>query len=242
MRAVLVDWLVDLQQQFKLLQETLFLAVSIIDRYLTHAGQHIHHTQLQLVGVAAMFIAAKLEEIYSPEIADFVYITDDAYTKKEIRHMERTIINTLQFDLYPPISLSFLRRFSKAGYADYTQHNIAKYILEQSLLDYTLVSSSASMKAAAALYLSLLITKNSDHVSAWNKNLQYYSSYSSHDLLPTVSMLAKMMDKAVANTKLQAVRNKYSSSKFLHVAQLPQLQGYFQHDLCKMILVSYKSS
>ena len=206
-----------------------------MSRYLTLAGQHIHHTQLQLVGVAAMFVAAKIEELYSPEIADFVYITDDAYNKKEIRHMERTIINTLQFDLYPPISINFLRRFSKAGGADHTQHNIAKYILEQALLDYTLVSSPASRTAAAALYLSLLITKNSDHVSVWNKNLQYYSSYSCQDLLPTVSMLAKMMNKALANTKLQAVRNKYSSSKFMHVAQLPQLQGCIQHDPCKMV-------
>lgn len=230
MRAVLVDWLVDVQQQFKLLQETLFLTISIIDRYLAVAGQHIHHTQLQLVGVAAMFVAAKLEEIFCPVIGDFVYITDDAYTKKEIRHMERTIINTLQFDLYPPISLRFLRRYSKAGDVDYTQHNIAKYILEQSLLDYTLVSIPASMKAAAALYLSLLITNDGDDVSVWNKNLEYYSSYSDKELLPIVNLLSKMLNKAAQNTKLQAVKNKYSSSTFMHVAKLPQLQVCSMYD------------
>eukprot|EP00091_Calanus_sinicus_P014566 TRINITY_DN32169_c0_g1_i1.p1 TRINITY_DN32169_c0_g1~~TRINITY_DN32169_c0_g1_i1.p1 ORF type:complete len:153 (+),score=47.03 TRINITY_DN32169_c0_g1_i1:44-460(+) len=99
MRAVLVDWLVDVQMQFKLLQETLFLTISIIDRYLMAEGKTVHRTQLQLVGVAAMFLAAKVEEIFAPEISDFVYITDDAYTSKEIRHTELKMISTLHFDL-----------------------------------------------------------------------------------------------------------------------------------------------
>eukprot|EP00091_Calanus_sinicus_P020568 TRINITY_DN568_c0_g1_i5.p1 TRINITY_DN568_c0_g1~~TRINITY_DN568_c0_g1_i5.p1 ORF type:complete len:116 (+),score=38.67 TRINITY_DN568_c0_g1_i5:34-348(+) len=80
MRGVLVDWLVEVQQQFRLLQETLFMTMSIIDRYLCLEGKTVHRSQLQLVGVSAMFLAAKVEEIFAPEISDFVYITDNAYT------------------------------------------------------------------------------------------------------------------------------------------------------------------
>jgi len=227
MRAVLVDWLVEVQQQFRLLQETHFMTVSIIDRYLALEGKTVHRSQLQLVGVTAMFLAAKVEEIFAPEISDFVYITDDAYTGEEIRHMELKILNALNFDLCRPISLNFLRRYSKAGDVDLLQHAVAKYILEQGLMDYTLVSMKPSMMAASALHLALLVTETSEVSSlgsVWNLNLQHYSSYSSSQIMPTVKKMASMLVKA-ENTKLQAVRTKYSSIKFMKVAVLPQMKG-----------------
>merc|ERR1712142_1060567 len=99
MRAVLVDWLVEVQIQFKLVQETLFLTVDTIDRYLNIKGKNVHRSKLQLVGVAAMFLVPKIEEVYAPAISDFVYITDNAYTEAEIRQMELKIIRALDFDL-----------------------------------------------------------------------------------------------------------------------------------------------
>ena len=72
-------------------------------------------SKLQLVGVTAMLIASKYEEMYAPEIADFVYITDNAYTKADIRRMEVTILRQLNFQLGRPLPLHFLRRNSKAG-------------------------------------------------------------------------------------------------------------------------------
>jgi hypothetical protein len=82
MRAILVDWLIDVHLKFKLLPETLYLTVEYIDRYLNK--EPVTRKKLQLVGVTAMLIASKYEEIYAPEIRDFVYITDKAYTKEEI--------------------------------------------------------------------------------------------------------------------------------------------------------------
>lgn len=77
MRAILVDWLIEVHYKFKLLPETLFLTINLIDRFLDK--EVIHRTKLQLVGVTAMLIASKYEEIYAPEVKDFVYITDKAY-------------------------------------------------------------------------------------------------------------------------------------------------------------------
>lgn len=69
--------------------------------------------QLQLVGITAMFIASKYEEVYYPEIGDFVYITDNSYTSEEIRQMERIMLRTVGYNLASPGSLHFLRRYSK---------------------------------------------------------------------------------------------------------------------------------
>ena len=77
-----------------------------------------------------MFIASKYEEMYAPEIGDFVYITDRAYTESQIREMEMKILDTLEFDLGRPLPLHFLRRNSKAGNVDALTHTMAKYIME----------------------------------------------------------------------------------------------------------------
>ena len=82
MRGILVDWIIEVHLRFKLLPETLFLTVNLIDRYLTKTA--IMRTRLQLVAVAALLIASKYEEIYMPELKDFVFISDNAYTKDEI--------------------------------------------------------------------------------------------------------------------------------------------------------------
>lgn len=115
MRAILVDWLVDVHQKFKLSPETLHLTVNIIDRFL--AVTPVKRRKLQLVGVTAMLIASKYEEIYAPETADFVYISDKAYDRDEILHMEAVILNVLKFDVTVPSSLAFLHRYLKAAKA-----------------------------------------------------------------------------------------------------------------------------
>ena len=166
-------------------------------------------SRLQLVGVSAMYLASKMEEIYAPEIGDFAYITDDAYTVAEIRQMEMRILNVLRFNLCPPLALNFLRRFSRAGQVNLLQHNLAKYILEQSYLDYSLAPNLLpSQMAAGALNLSLLVL-NEHLVSPslrWSAPLKYYSTYSSEELLPTVKRMAGMLLTADTNSKLTAVK------------------------------------
>lgn len=66
-----------------------------------------------------MFIASKYEEMYCPEIGDFAFMTDKAYTKEEIRKMEVTILKKLDFCISYPLPLHFLRRNSKAGNVSY---------------------------------------------------------------------------------------------------------------------------
>lgn len=90
MRTILVGWLIEVHLKFKLLPETLFLTVNLIDRYCEK--KQINRINFQLVGVTSMLIASKYEEIYAPEIRDFVYITDKAYTKEQILAQENDIL------------------------------------------------------------------------------------------------------------------------------------------------------
>jgi len=237
MRAVLVDWLVEVQGQFKLLQETLHSTVDIIDRYMAVEGKNVGRSKLQLVGVSAMFLAAKIEEMYAPACNDFVYITDNAYTEDEIKATELKIVRALEFNLSQPVSLNFLRRFSKAGDVDVLQHNLAKFFLETCLLDYTLVPVPGSKLAAASLFLSLSLTEAClPREEAWSPTLAFYSGYSKEEVMPVVRKIASNVVKAAkAPTKLQAVRNKYKSGKFMKVADMNELKDDLMIELANSV-------
>ena len=111
MRAILIDWLVEVHLKFKLMPETLYLTVNVLDRFLT--VKDVHRSRLQLVGCASMLVAAKYEEIYAPEVRDFVYISDKAFTRDDVLAMESEIINTLAFNFTVPTTYHFLNRFFK---------------------------------------------------------------------------------------------------------------------------------
>lgn len=92
MRSILVDWLIDVHAKFKLEANTLFMTINVIDRFLSL--EKIARKHLQLTGVAAMLIACKFEEIYAPEVRDFVYISDEVSQKifkKKINFFQRHI-------------------------------------------------------------------------------------------------------------------------------------------------------
>lgn len=225
MRAVLIDWLVEVHSQFKLLQETLYMTVYVIDKFLQTEGYSIKRNKLQLVGVTAMFLASKVEEMYAPEINDFVYITDNAYTSGEIRQMELRILNTLGFNFSRPLPLHFLRRNSKAGDVDVQQHTLAKYLIEISLLEYDLAWTPPSLLASAGLFLSLrLLEPSLTLATTWTANLEHYSTYQASQIIPVVCKLAAVLVKR-KESKEQAVHSKYKNKKFMHVAQLSELHG-----------------
>lgn len=110
MRTILVDWLVEVCEEYRLQNETLCLAVSYIDRFLSVMS--VVRAKLQLVGTAAMFIAAKYEEIYPPNVGEFVYITDHTYTKSQVLRMEQIILKVLKFDLFVPSLYMFTSIFA----------------------------------------------------------------------------------------------------------------------------------
>lgn len=213
MRAILIDWLVEVHMKFKLLQETLYLTVTIIDRYLEVVP--VSRSKLQLVGVCAMLIASKVEEIYAPEVRDFIYISDNAYTPTELLEMEKHMLLTLGFRFSNPLPLHFLRRNSKAAGADSATHNTAKYIMELSLVDYVMVRFVPSQIAAGALFIALEV----NNFGVWDATIEHYSKFSTERVAPVVEALREMIIRAKKHPKLHAVRNKYKSSRVGEVTQ-----------------------
>jgi hypothetical protein len=239
MRAVLVDWLIEVHKQFSLLQETLYLTIAILDRYLQNVCDKVERKKLQLVGVTSMFIASKYEEMYAPEIGDFVYITDQAYTESEIRDMETKILGTLAFELGRPLPLHFLRRNSKAGSVDALTHTLAKYAMELTLVDYNMVHVKPSMLAASALALSLKVFDQDDKPirELWNPTLTHYTSYNFDQISETIEKLANLLltnSKAdPKKDKLMSVRKKYEDKKLSKIALLAQLTGHTMEQLAR---------
>ncbi|XP_072297884.1 G2/mitotic-specific cyclin-B2-like isoform X2 [Eucyclogobius newberryi] len=220
MRALLVDWLVQVHSRFQLLQETLYLTVAVLDRFLQ--VQPVSRKKLQLAGVTAMLVACKFEEMFAPAVGDFAYITDNAFSKAQILEMEQLLLRSIKFQLGGPLPLHFLRRASKVASSDVERHTLAKYLMELTLLDYDMVHFRPSEIAAAALCLSQLLLKE----LPWSPTQQHYSTYDEAHLRPIVQLIAKnVVQVNDGNGKFKAVKNKYSSSKLMKVALIPQLSS-----------------
>ncbi|KAK5878576.1 hypothetical protein CesoFtcFv8_023974 [Champsocephalus esox] len=232
MRAILVDWLVQVSLKFRLLQETMYLTVGIIDRFLQ--DNPVPKKQLQLVGVTAMFLASKYEEMYPPEISDFAYVTDKAYTAAEIRDMEMAILRVLKFQLGRPLPLQFLRRASKVYEVTAEQHTLAKYLLELTMVDYEMVHMPPSIVASASLALSLKVLDAGE----WDMTLQHYMDYTAESLIPVMAHIAKNVLKVNdGTTKHMAIKGKYSTSKQMRIATIAQLKSSVVTDIAKQLTV-----
>jgi G2/mitotic-specific cyclin 1/2 len=163
MRGILVDWLLEVHTRFRLLPETLFLAVNIIDRFLS--CKVVQLDRLQLVGVTAMFIASKYEEVLSPHVQNFRHVADDGFTEDEILNAERFLLAALNYDLSYPNPMNFLRRISKADNYDMQTRTLGKYLLEIGCLDHRFIGYPPSQVAAAAMYLARLVLERGDWVT-----------------------------------------------------------------------------
>ncbi|KAI3773738.1 hypothetical protein L1987_48269 [Smallanthus sonchifolius] len=220
MRSVLVDWLVEVAEEYKLLPDTLYLTVSYIDRFLSK--NVLNRQRLQLLGVSSMLIASKYEEISPPHTEDFCYITDNTYTKQKVVKMEADVLKALNFEMGNPTVKTFLRRFSRIAQEDYDTPNLqleflSYYLAELSLLDYNCIKFLPSMVAASVTFLSRFMLEPKSH--PWNSGLEQLSGYKPSDLKECVQILHDLQSSRRAGN-LVAVREKYNQHKFKCVSGL----------------------
>jgi len=212
MRSILVDWLTDVHLKFRLVPETLYLTVNIVDRYLEKVK--VERRNLQLLGVTCLLIASKYEELYPPEINDLVYICDNVYTRKNIIAFETTILQALEYRITTPSPHTFLVRYLKAGHADKRMVQISCYILDETLLSYGLqIQYLPSQLAAAAVFIARRMVNR----CPWSPTLLKYTSYMEEEIVPIArTILAEKKNSSLKN--LYSTKRKYSSSRYGNVA------------------------
>ncbi|XP_068121127.1 cyclin-A1 [Hyperolius riggenbachi] len=212
MRTILVDWLVEVREEYKLRNETLHLAVNYLDRFLSCMS--VLRGKLQLVGTAAILLAAKYEEIYPPDVDEFVYITDDTYTKKQLLRMEHLLLKVLAFDMTVPTINHFLLQYiSKNNIGTKTEH-LAMYMAELTLLEVEpFLSYVPSMIAAAAYCLANYIVNR----IFWPESLQIFTGYTLSDIAPCLVDLHRACLNAPHQPQ-QAIQEKYKTPKHMQVS------------------------
>lgn len=210
-RSILVDWLIEVHTRFHLLPETLFLAINIIDRFLSE--KVVQLDRVQLVGITAMFIASKYEEVLSPHVGNFKHVADNGFSESEILAAERFILQTLEYDLSYPNPMNFLRRISKADNYDIQTRTVAKYLLEISVVDRRFLAYAPSHIAAAAMYMARLILDRGD----WDETLAFYAGYTEAEIEPVLHLMVDYLARPVAH---EAFFKKYASKKFLKASIL----------------------
>ncbi|XP_073008401.1 G2/mitotic-specific cyclin S13-7-like [Typha latifolia] len=215
MRAILADWIIEVHHKFELMPETLYLTFYIIDRYLSM--ETVTRRELQLVGVCSMLIACKYEEIWAPEVNDFICISDRAYSREQILVMEKAILNKLEWNLTVPTSYVFLVRFIKAAASDKEMEHMVFFFAELALMQYSMIMFCPSMIAASAVYAACCTLKKSP---LWTETLKRHTGFSEQQLLDCTKMLVNS-HSAAGESKLKVVYKKYSDAKFGAVALYP---------------------
>ncbi|XP_067105210.1 G1/S-specific cyclin-E1 [Osmerus mordax] len=162
MRAILLDWLMEVCEVYKLHRETYHLAQDYFDRFMA-TQTNVFKSTLQLIGITCLFIAAKVEEMYPPKIHQFAYVTDEACAEDDILSMELIVMKELNWGLSPQTPISWLNVYMQVAYlkrqdelllpqypqAMFTQ--IAE-LLDLCMLDVRCLEFSNGVLAASALF------------------------------------------------------------------------------------------
>ncbi|XP_062180654.1 cyclin-B1-5-like isoform X1 [Phragmites australis] len=216
MRAILTNWIIDVHSKLELMPETLYLIMYMVDRYLSL--QTVARRELQLVGIAALLIACKYEEIWAPEVSEFIHLSDNAYTRQEILGMEKAILNKLEWNLTVPTPYVFLVRFAKAaGSGDKELEHMVFFFAELALMAYSMVTFCPSMVAAAAVYAARCTLRKSP---LWTETLKHHTGFDELQLIECANILIRS-HAAAPDGKLTTIYKKYTTEEFGRAALHP---------------------
>ena len=215
MRAILIDWLVEVHYRFRLKSETLFQTVWIIDTYLSLV--EITRAKLQLLGIASLLIACKSQEIYYPQLNEFIDITDGAYAKHELIDMEKKVLKILDFNIVAPTANDFYSIITKAFCFDQKQFYLGKYFLESSLIDYRMIKYSSSVIGVSCAYIVMKFF-GIDNYKILYKN-EVVKENCPQKVIKEAARDICFLVKNLSQSTLKAVKDKYSLNHFLNVVQ-----------------------
>ena len=221
MRSILVDWIIDIHFKFGFTDETLFMTILIIDRYLSI--KKITRSKLQLLGITALMISCKHEEIDLPKTDDFIYITDNAYLKDEVFKMENDILNLFKFNLLFPSPIKFYEMLSFNFNFNKKQFYMGKYLMETFLIDIKNIKYKASVISCACVYIVMKFFKMNNYHDSYDKKWYLINEKCNNVIEYSVKECAKDICLLVDNihkSNYLSTQKKYSKSEFEKVALL----------------------
>ena len=222
MRSILVDWIIDVHHKFGFTDETLFMTVLIIDRYCSI--EQITRIKYQCLGITALMIACKHEEINVPKVEDFIYITDNAYTKDEVFQMENDVLSKLNFSLLYPSPIKFYEYLSLHFNFSKKYHMLGKYLMESFLLDLNYIKYKPSIISCACTYIVMKFFKMPNYRQSYDKKF-----YLVDENINTIVNGFGVKDCAqdiclyvdnINNTNLLSCQKKYTKPEFESVSTL----------------------
>ena len=222
MRGILIDWLIEVHYKFGFTDETLYMTVSIIDRYLS--GNSVSKKNLQLLGITALLISCKHEEIDLPKINDFTYITNNAYEKYQVVDMENDILKYLKFNLLFPSPIKFFEYLSLNFNFDEKMHMMGKYLMESFLLDIKYIKYKSSIIACSSCYIVMKFFKRKNYKDSYDK--KFYSlvvdgkpKFNENDIKDCAKDICSFIDNIYKN-KFFGCQKKFSDDKHQNVSVL----------------------
>ncbi|KAM4590457.1 cyclin-P [Fundulus diaphanus] len=223
-RAVLVDWIIQVHELLQFHEETLYLAIHLLNRSLRQLK--VTTANLQLLGMVCLFVAAKKVESLLPEVSGLLSLMDHTYTKHQLLRMERKVLCVLHFDLSYCPPLYFLLLFASVARCSAAVEWMARYLLELSLLESQCVVFLPVQLAGAALCLARQVLQECptpEGEAAWCLASSIHVG-SEPTLLRIMHILASAAAKA-SSRETCASFIKFSSPETLQVSRHPGLNS-----------------
>ena len=223
MRSILIDWIIDVHGKFGFCDETLYMTVSIIDRY--SSIKKITRNEYQCLGITALMIACKHEEINVPKVEDFIYITDNAYNKEEVFNMEIDILDKLNYNLLYPSPIKFFEYLSLHFNFDKKMHFLGKYLMETFLLDLICIKFRPSIISCACTYIVMKFFKMQNYKESYSKKWYMIEGKEGYEVengcgeKHCATELCNFVDN-INNTNYLSCQKKYSSDEYCNISKL----------------------
>ncbi|XP_019432330.1 PREDICTED: putative cyclin-B3-1 isoform X2 [Lupinus angustifolius] len=217
MRAILINWLIEVHFKFDLMPETLYLTVTLVDQYLSQVS--INKSDMQLVGLTALLLASKYEDFWHPRVKDLISISAQSYTRDQMLGMEKLILRKLKFRLNTPTPYVFMVRFLKAAQSDKKLEHMAFFLIDLCLVEYEALAFKPSLLCASALYVARCTIQITP---PWTPLLHKHARYGVSQIRDCAEMILKF-HKAAGLGKLAVTHEKYSRPELSGVAAVKPL-------------------
>lgn len=215
MRAILVDWIVEIHDKFHLKSQTLYHTIWLIDTYLSI--KYIKRSDFQLLGLGCLYISCKFYEIYYPQLKECVEATDGAYSKEDLLNIEKDILKTINYNLLSPSQDDFYNILSKYFGFNEKQYFLGKYFMENSLIDYNMIKYSPSVIAVSCIYIVMKFFKISNYKKLYSTSIIYEKC--PQKIIKDTARELCFLVKNLNCSEFKAIKEKYSSEDYFKVAE-----------------------